>query len=103
MTVLPYPYPTGTNMTGIVSIMSYVNVVTKGLFGMGVLVAIALISFLTTTVYSYQKALGISSFISFLTALLLMGMNLINGQVFFVSVIYLVIGLIALYVENNQS
>jgi len=101
MTTLPYPYPTGTNMTGIVSVMNYVNVVTKGYFGFGVLISIALITFLTTMIYSYQKALGISSFITFLVALLFMGLNLINGLVFFGSVVFLLIGLMALYGENN--
>ncbi len=103
MTVLPYPYPSGTNMTGIVSIMNYVNVVTKGYFGFGVLIAISLITFLTTMTYSYQKALGVSSFVTFLVALLFMSLNLINGLVFFGSVVFLLMGLMSLYGENNPN
>lgn len=101
MAVFEYP----SNITSMVKFLEYINTLTEvrgvGFLGVGMLIIIGFVSFLATKAYSFERALGFSTFLTLISAILLRFMNLINDAIlFFVSVIF-IISIIMLMRERN--
>jgi len=95
----PYAYP--SNITGIMDLFHYVDYLVSGFLGVAILIIIGMVSFLSTKIYSYEKALGFSSFLILLTAILLRFMDLINNGVLIFCIILFFGAVIALYRERE--
>jgi len=100
MVVTPFPYP-GDSMLGIVTFLQYVNVLCKGFLGVGILIMIGIVSFLTTKQYTTDRALGFSSFLTLISAILLRILSLISDSVLFIVIIIYVLAMIYLIRERN--
>jgi hypothetical protein len=83
---VPFSYPP-ENMTSILDLFSHANTLTDGFLGVGILIAIAIIAFITTKAFSTEKAFGFSGFLSLLVAILLRFMGLINNTVLYITII----------------
>ena len=99
---VPFPYP-GDNMTSVFDLMSHANVLTDNFLGTGILIAIAIIAFITTKQFSSDKAFGFAGFLSLLVAILLRFMNLINDAVLYITIVAFVGVLIWLYSMREQE
>ena len=98
MAVFSYP---PENMTGIIDFLTYTNYLTNGFLGAGFLIIIFFVSFLSTKIYSYERAFGFSSFLTMISAVLLRFLNLINDWILALSVILLVFSIILLTRERS--
>lgn len=98
---LPYSYP--YNVTSFLSLMHYANNAVDGMLGLGILIAMGIIIFLATKLYSYERALGLSAFITFIIALFFKFINLISDGILFGCIVYLIAGIIALWSEREKE
>ncbi|MHA1225340.1 MAG: hypothetical protein ACTSPV_01190 [Candidatus Hodarchaeales archaeon] len=97
---MAFAYPPD-NMTGIMSFIDYVNSFTDGFLGLGFLIIIFFVSFLSTKTYTYERAFAFASFLTMISALLLRFIGLINNTILSVAVIGLVISIIFLWKERS--
>ena len=63
------------------------------MWGIGVLLVIGMVSFLASKNYSYDRAMGVSGFISVVAGFIILRLGWINTQVFILACIWFVIGL----------
>lgn len=98
---VPFPYP--SNMTSVVGLMGFTNTLVNGNLGIGILLAVGVVSFLVSKAFSTEKALAFSMFLTLLSAILFRFMNLINDIVLYFVVIGFVGVVIWLYVSRNQE
>jgi len=96
----PFPYP-GENILGIVSFMQYVNVLCKGFLGVGILIIIGFVSFLSTKNYTTDRALSFSTFLTLISAILLRFLELINDSILLIVVVIFILSVIYLIRERN--
>ena len=90
---LPFAYPSG-NVTSITNLLPYLNSVTTGYFGVGILLCVFLITFVTGKSFSAEKALSFSGFLTMIVAVLLRMMSLItDGVLTFVVIMFCAITL----------
>ena len=101
MAGLPYSYP--ENVTSFLSLLHYANDAVGGFFGVGILVVIALITFLSTKMYSFERSFAMSAFFTFLAGLLLKFMSLIPDGAFFATIAYLVGAMVMLWIEREKE
>jgi Ca2+/Na+ antiporter len=73
------------------------------LFGIGLILIVGLISFLTFKGFRYEKAMIVSAIITWFTALLSLKMDWIGSGVFSLTCIYVVIALYFLYKESSAE
>ena len=98
-----YPYP--DNMTNITGLFYYADIGTGGLLGLGLLVIVGVTTFLA----SYAKGndwgdcFAFASFLSFLVALGLRWLQLINDVVFFTTAIIVVASIVVLLVKRGKE
>jgi len=101
---VPFPYP-DNNLTSLFSFMQYANelVSVDGFAWLGtfILIIVYFVSFLTTKNFSTERALGFSTFLGLITALLLRFLELINDTIFTMSIILFIISVIMLMRERN--
>jgi len=98
----PFPMPSD-NMTGIFDLFGYANTLTDGFLGTGILIAVAVVAFLTTKMFSTEKAFGFAGFLSLLVAILLRFMDLISDTVLYITIIAFVGILVWLYSMREQE
>ena len=91
------------NMTGIFGLFSHANTLTEGFLGTGILIAVAVVAFLTTKMFSTEKAFGFAGFLSLLVAILLRFMDLISDTVLYITIIAFVGILVWLYSMREQE
>jgi hypothetical protein len=97
------------NMTGIVDLIKHAaNLVNSspvfpGFFGIGILVLIAIVSFIISKTFSSEKALTFSGFLTLLSAILLRFMNLITDGVLYAVVIFFTIIVIWLWKSRQDD
>lgn len=96
------------NITGLVSLMNYVNNLTKGdgetgIFGIVILIIVGFVTFLSTKGYSADKSVGFTSFLLLIVAILLRFLDLINDTVMVVILIGFVCALIFVMTERNRE
>jgi len=101
---VPFPYP-DNNITGIVTFLQHVNSMTvvggTSFLGVGILIIIGFVSFLSTKAYSSDKALGFAGFLTLISAILLRFMELINDSVLIITVIIFIASVIFLMRERG--
>lgn len=73
--ILPLP---DNNLTGILTFLQYVNTLVDGFLGIAFLLMVGLVSFLSTKVYTYERALSFSTFLTMICAILLRFIGLVN-------------------------
>jgi len=95
-----FEYPT-ENITGLIGFIQYTNTFVNGLLGVGILVIVGMVAFLTTKAYSWERALGFSGFIVLISAILLRIIGLITNAVLVICVIGFALIGIALLRERN--
>jgi hypothetical protein len=95
------------NATDIAGLMQYVNILVSGnnpsisLLGVGILVVIAVVSFVSTKNYPFDRSLAFSAFLTSISAIFLRFLLLIGDGVLAVCVVYLVIALVILFRERE--
>ena len=102
MTDYLFPMP-GSNMTGMISLVSHANNLTEGWFGTGILITIAIISLMVTRNFSFEKGFAFTSFICFLISLLFFYMGIVNQQVFYICGIALVGASVLLFISKDNQ
>lgn len=90
---MAYPIP---NITGLTDLFSYVNSVSNGIWGYGILIAIFFIVFLNLSFAENTKAFSVASWITMLASIFLRLMGLIPTFVLFICIFLAIIGIIAL-------
>lgn len=83
MAIFAYP----ENITGFVEFVQYTNTLVNGMLGMGILIIVFMVSFLSAKSYSYERAFGFSSFLTMISAILLRFMNLITDWMLSIAII----------------
>lgn len=63
------------------------------IFGIGFLLTIGVVSFMASKDYSYDRAMGVSGFISVVSGFILLKLGWISGGVFMLAIIWFVLGL----------
>lgn len=101
----PFSYPEA-NVSGIVDFFQYVNSTTDiagtgGFLGVAILLAVGFVSFLTLKAYSADRAIGFSSFLVMIIALLLRTLSLINDYIFGITIVIFIGSLIFLIRERH--
>jgi len=91
------------NMSGMMDLVSYSNVLVEGLFGTGILIVLAVISMIATKNFSTEKSFAFTSFLCFLVALLFRFMNIINDGVFYIVVLFLAGSIVWLVINREQE
>jgi len=95
-----FTYPS-ENMSGFIDFINYTNSMTDGFLGAGFLLIIFFVSFLSTKVYTYERAFGFASFLTMIAAMLLRFIGLINNTILSLSVAVLVVAIIFLWKERS--
>ncbi len=96
-----YSYP--NNITGFMDFLNYTNNMTSGFLGIGILIIVFFVSFLSTKSYTYERAFAFASFLTMISALLLRFIGFIDNSVFSISVIILVIAIFFLWKERSAE
>ncbi len=73
------------------------------LFGIGLVLCVGIISFLTFKGFRYEKAMAPSAFITWLVALLSLKAGWINNTIFFLTCIYMVVAIFSLLDKSSQE
>lgn len=92
----PYPNP---NVTGYVELLQYTNTVTNNLFGLGLLLMIFIVSFLSLKIYTTERAFATASFITAMSSYFLAILGLIATIIVVVPTIMALISIIILIKE----
>ena len=90
----PYNYSNGTEVNGTGDWMVWTNMTLGGSFGAGILLIIWLASFGISMMLGVKKALLASSFITFIFAVYLSMLGMVNDIIVFFVVILLIVGII---------
>ena len=64
-----------------------------GVFGIGLLIVVGMVSFLTFKGFRYEKAMIVSAMLTWIVSLLILKIGWITNQVFVLCCIYVVVGL----------
>lgn len=94
------------NITGVVQMLQYVNSVTDaggtgGLLGVGLLIIIGAVSFLSMRGFSYEKTLSSSTFFVMIIAVFLRFLELINDGVLVFTIALFVVSLYFLHRDRS--
>jgi uncharacterized membrane protein len=98
-----YSYPNYTeSQEGILTLFTYINTVTDGLFFAIMLLAIFLIIFITS-IYrtNTSRALAFSSFLTFVISLPLVVLNLLNSKYIYLIGLIMAIGVFWSILDND--
>jgi len=86
---VPFEYPS-ENISGMFGLVQHVNNITSGTFGIVLLLIVFVLSFITTRSVSPSRSIGFSVFITFLSAILIRYMGLINDGILYIAIVLLV-------------
>lgn len=89
-----FPAPNITE--GFVSLFQYANIVTGGIFGIGILVIIFFVTYLNISYAENTKAFAVASWVTMLSAIFLRLMNIIPTFVLYLCIFIAIISIIAL-------
>jgi len=97
---LPFAEPTA--ILSFKDFLVYTNYLAKGMLGVGILVFIAAVAYLSNKSYSYERAIGFSAFLTLISAILLRFLSLINDTAMFVC-IALFVGSLVILIKERES
>jgi hypothetical protein len=95
----PFGYP--DNITGFMDFVEYSNYLTGELLGIGFLIIVGMVAFLTTKVYTWERSLAFSMFLVLISAIFLRIIDLITNNVLIAVVILFALSGIALLRERG--
>lgn len=95
-----FRYP-DNNITGIVSLMQYSNELTSGLLGVGFLIIIGFVAFISTKRYGTEESFGFAGFITMISAILLRFLDMISDDVLLIVVVLFILSVIGLMRKRN--
>ena len=101
--VVPFEYPGegGRSITDIIQFMQYVNTLCEGMLGIGMLIVIFFVAFLSTKTWSFDRSLGFSSFLTLISAVFLRFMSVINDVILFLTIAIFLVAILVLMRERN--
>jgi hypothetical protein len=98
-----FPYPS-ENLSGMFGLIQYVNILTEGWFGAGILILISVIILITTSKDgNFSGSLAFASFSSFLLSLIMLPMGIISDNIFYIVITALVCSMILVYLNKENS
>ncbi len=97
-----FPMPP-TNMSGLGDLFRHANVLTEGFFGLGILIAVTLIAFISAKGYSADKAAGFAGFLGLIVAILLRFMEMISDGALYTTIVLFVGVIIWIYLTKEQE
>jgi len=100
--LIPFIYP-DEKITDFLSFVRYIDYLTSGYLGIGILIIVGSISFLSTKSYTYERSLGFTSLIIFVSSIFLRMINLISNQVFYICIAILILSGILLVRERGTE
>jgi hypothetical protein len=71
------------------------------ILGIGILVVIAIVSFIATKTYTFEKSLAFSAFLTSISAVFLRFLKLVSDGVLTLTIVYLVVAVIILFRERE--
>jgi hypothetical protein len=93
-------FPEPTNVTGLLPLFQHANNLVDGMLGMFIVIIVFFLTFISNKQYTWERAFAFSSFITFIVALFLRFMNMINDVVFFTVIALLIIAIVLLWWEH---
>jgi hypothetical protein len=104
------PFPdVPNNITGISDLINHAsnlvntNSPISGFFGIGILIVIAVVSFISAKTFSSEKAFAFSGFLTVISAIILRFMGLISDGIMYVAVIAFTSIVIWLWASRQQD
>ena len=91
------------NITQPYQLLEYSNAVTDGYFGGIILLCVLTIGFVSLKDHGTKYALGASSFITMLTAVLLRLINAVNDGALYITIILTVVAMAAVWFKDRWS
>jgi len=93
----------GPNNTivGAINFLTYTNSLCQGLLGVGMLIIIGFVAFVSTKTYSGDRAFGFAAFLSLISAILLRFLSLINDIILFLVIVIFICAVINLMRERS--
>jgi hypothetical protein len=97
-------YPTPTNVTGVLSLFQYTNTVigNDGL-GLGILMALFVISFFSLLRWGSDRAFAVSSVTAFAVSLFLRFAGLLNDKYVYATFLLMCIGAVWIYIRSTRE
>ena len=103
MVIFEDPQIDSGNLVGgfIENVAKLLDVGAGSMMGIGFILVIGLVSFIASKEFSYDRALGVSGFITLVAGFIILRLGWISNQIFILVVIYFVIGLYYLVKERG--
>ena len=95
-----FPYPNGTDLNSIVSLLQYNNTVTGGWFGLGILIIVFFVGVMSLKSFEVNKAWAASSFFTAILALLFTLMGIFESKYLWIVFGFLALGMMWLQFER---
>jgi len=96
---LTYAYPIEVNKFS--DLFVWANTVTDGLFGIGLLLLLFLIIFISTIQFESKKAFAISSWLTWLFCSLFWALGVVSGREFFICATFVGISVVWLFLSKE--
>ena len=89
------------NMSGAVGFLQYIDYLTGGILGLGLLVTVAIVAFISTKSFPFDRSFAYSMFFTSIVAIFLFFLGLIGGAVLTFVIIMLAISMVVLWRERD--
>jgi len=83
------------------NVAGFLDVGAGSMMGIGFILVIGLVSFIASKEFSYDRAMGVSGFITLIAGFIILRLGWISNQIFILVVIYFAIGLYYLVKERG--
>ena len=83
------------------SVAGFLDIGAGSMLGIGFILVIGVISFIASKEFSYDRALGVSGFITMIAGFIILRLGWISNQIFILVVIYFIIGIYYLIKERG--
>jgi len=103
MVIFETPNISSSNLVGgfIDSVSKNLDLGAGSMLGIGFILVIGVISFIASKEFSYDRALGVSGFITLIAGFIILRLGWISNQIFILVVIYFIIGIYYLVKERG--
>jgi len=103
MVIFETPNIESSNLVGgfIQSVANMLDLGAGSMMGLGFILVIGAVSFIASKEFSYDRALGVSGFITLVSGFIILRLGWISNQIFVLIVIYFIIGLYYLIKERG--
>jgi len=103
MAIFETPTIESGNLMGsfIDGVANFLDVGAGSMMGIGFILVIGMVSFIASKEFSYDRALGVSGFITLIAGFIILRLGWISNQIFILVVIYFIVGLYYLVKERG--